>query len=131
MNSINPNLATAVQTLQATSQAPRSTEAIPANNTTITNASPATTVTLSGAQPEAIVDYSGINAQQTVRNTTEVEQNDTNGNQTSSGLTYATSLQYERNYATQPQQEPLQNNAGNPTENLANENANLASKVSE
>lgn len=127
MNSINPSLASATQSLQSYSQVNRNAEVMqqsaPASNST----SSATTVTLSSGQPQAMVDYSGLNNQQTVRNTTQVQQPDTNANQTSSGMTYATSLQNQSSYYL-TQSANNTNTSGNPTESTANQNANMASE---
>ena len=128
MNSINPSLASAVQSLQSPSQVnpvaqPQSTEV-----QSSTPSSASTTVTLSSGQAQTMVDYSGLNNQQTVRNSTQVEQTAIDGNQVSSGTTYATNLQNQSSYFLTQQTEAPSNMSGNTTENLANQNANIASE---
>lgn len=128
MNSINPSLASAVQSMQSPSQVnpvaqPQSTEV-----QSSTPSSASTTVTLSSGQPQSVVDYSGLNNQQTVRNSTQVEQTAIDGNQVSSGTTYATNLQNQSSYFLTQQAETPSNMSGNTAENLANQNANIASE---
>lgn len=128
MNSINPSLASAVQSMQPVSQAnpvaqPQSTEV-----QTSSPSSAGSTVTLSSGQPQSVVDYSGLNNQQTVRNSTQVEQTAIDSNQVSSGTTYATNLQNQSSYFLTQQAEAPSNMSGNTTENLANQNANIASE---
>lgn len=138
MNSINPSLASAAQSLQAYSQTSRTNEMAQSSAPAPSNPSSAsTTVTLSSGQPQAMVDYTGINNQQMVRNTTQAQQGSTmDSNQTgNSGLTYASSLQNQSSYfltqqnQAQTQTQSMANNtSGNTTENMANQNANLASQ---
>lgn len=127
MISMNPNMASAINSLQSTSQpAPVAQQPTEMQNSTSSSAS--STVSLSSGQPQNMVDYTNLNNQQTVRNSTQVEQTDINANQSTSGTTYASSLQNTSSYYLMPQSEPSSNSSGNPTENMANQNANLASE---
>lgn len=127
MISMNPNMASAINSLQSASQAtPVAQQPTEAQN--LTSSSSGSTVTLSSGQPQNMVDYTNLNNQQTVRNATQVEQTDVNANQSTSGTTYASSLQNTSSYYLMPQSEPSANASGNPTESLANRNANLASE---
>ncbi|WP_130536394.1 hypothetical protein [Thiomicrorhabdus indica] len=128
MNSINPSLASAVQSMQSPSQVNPAVQPQSAEVQTSTPSSASTTVTLSSGQPQTMVDYSGLNNQQTVRNSTQVEQTAIDGNQVSSGTTYATNLQNQSSYFLTQQAETPSNMSGNTTENLANQNANIASE---
>jgi hypothetical protein len=57
-----------------------------------------TAVTLSSGTSAPGVDYMSLSPQQTVQSRDSVAQTSVSGNQTSSGMTYASSLQNQANY---------------------------------
>lgn len=148
MPSISSSLNSVAQSMLGVGQVNRTMDMTQTNSTAATTAttnptSASTTVTLSSGQPQGMVDYLGLNNQQMVRNTTQTMQSDTNGNQTTSGMTYSSSLQNERAYLMSQQaqsnqqmqqnqnmnQNMNQNSSGNTMESTGTQNANLASSM--
>lgn len=100
MNSINPTTSSALMSMQATQELAVRKPAVAdsQSNNASANVSPSTSVNLNSSGNNSLVDYMSLSPQQTVQSRSTVEMSSTNGNQTSSGMTYASSLQNQANY---------------------------------
>lgn len=99
MNSINPTMSSALMSLQSTQNlAVNKPASVDTQNAGSVNAAASTTVTLGSSSNSGSIDYMALNPQQTVQSRAAASQSSVNANQTSSGLTYAASLQNQANY---------------------------------
>ncbi|BBP44743.1 hypothetical protein THMIRHAS_01160 [Thiosulfatimonas sediminis] len=101
MNTINPTTSSALMSMQATQDLSMRKPAAADSSSqsgSVNSAASSTTVTLSSGTAAPVTDYLALNPQQTVQSRDTTSQTSINGNQTSSGMTYASSLQNQANY---------------------------------